>query len=128
MFSSKFQGMRATGRITLTVNRHTGSGGEYVNGKWVESVTEPVELKTVNVQPLAYKETVLMEAADRSKKSLKVYSADPIYSQAENEQGADTFEWEGDLFEVIKAENYSMSVLDHWKAIAVMKEKIDEPV
>ena len=84
MFSSKFQGMRATGRITLTVNRHTGSGGEYVNGKWVESATEPVELRTVNVQPLAYKETVLMEAADRSKKSLKVYSADPIYSQAEN--------------------------------------------
>jgi len=127
MLSSKFNGMRATGRVKLTLMRPSGTGGSYVDGRWVEAGASPVEIDA-NVQPLGYKETMLLEAADRSKRSLKVYSPDPIYSESENENGADEFDWQGDTFKVMKVENYEMGVLSHHKAVAIMKEKINEPV
>lgn len=127
MFTSKFVGMNATGKVSLILKRPSGTGGSYVNGIWVETPSDEVEI-LANVQPTGYKETVLMEEADRSKKMVKVYSASPIYSQEENENGADEFEWEGDTFVVMKVLNYSMGVLNHTKAIGVMKEKINEPV
>lgn len=128
MFSSKFNAMRATGRITLTLQRPDGTGGQYIDGIWVESATSTTVDIEANVQPLGYKETMVLEASDRSKKMLKVYSPDPIYSEEENENGPDEFDWEGDTFRVMKVLNYSMGVLNHWKAIAVMKEKINESV
>lgn len=127
MLSSKFNGLNATGRVTLTLSRPSGTGGSYVNGVWVETANEPVDIQA-NVQPTGYKETLIIEEADRSKKALKVYSPDPIYSEEENENGADEFEWEGDTFKVMKVLSYSMGILNHYKAIAVMKEKINEPV
>lgn len=127
MFTSKFIGLNATGKVPLTLMRPDGAGGSYVDGVWVDSAYNPVEI-LANVQPTGYKETMLMEEADRSKKMVKVYSASPIYSQEENENGADEFEWEGDTFVVMKVLNYSMGVLNHYKAIGVMKEKINESV
>lgn len=127
MFSSTFNGLQATGRVTLTLSRPSGSGGSYVEGIWVETSGTPVDI-VANVQPTGYKETMLLDEADRSKKALKVYSPDPIYGEEEGENGADEFEWEGDTFRVMKVLNYSMGLLNHYKAIAVMKEKINEPV
>lgn len=127
MFTSKFIGLNATGKVPLTLMRPDGAGGSYVDGVWADSAYNPVEI-LANVQPTGYKETMLMEEADRSKKMVKVYSASPIYSQEENENGADEFEWEGDTFVVMKVLNYSMGVLNHYKAIGVMKEKINESV
>lgn len=127
MFTSKFIGMQATGRITLTLKRPTGSGGSYVNGVWVENSAAEVPIDA-NVQPVGYKETMMMDAADHSKKMVKVYSDSPIFSEEENENGPDEFEWEGDTFRVMKVLNYSMGILNHYKAIGVMKEKINEPV
>ena len=127
MFTSKFIGLNATGKVPLTLMRPDGAGGSYVDGVWVDSAYNPVEI-LANVQPTGYKETMLMEEADRSKKMVKVYSASPIYSQEENENGADEFEWEGDTFVVMKVLNYSMGILNHYKAIGVMKEKINESV
>lgn len=127
MFTSKFIGLNATGKVPLTLMRPDGAGGSYVDGVWVDSAYNPVEI-LANVQPTGYKETMLMEEADRSKKMVKVYSASPIYSQEENENGADEFEWEGDTFVVMKVLNYNMGVLNHYKAIGVMKEKINESV
>ena len=127
MFSSKFNAMSATGRVELTVLRDSASGGEYVKGHWVEATKDPVTV-IANVQPLGYRETMLLEPADRSTKSLKVYSPDPLYAEQEGVRGADEFEWEGDTFKIMKVENYSMGVLDHYKAVALMKEKINEPL
>lgn len=127
MFTSKFIGLNATGRVTLTLQRPDATGGSYVDGVWVETSSTPVDIKA-NVQPVGYKETMIVEEADRSKKMVKVYSYFPIYSEEENENGADEFEWEGDTFRVMKVLNYSMGILNHYKAIGVMKEKINEPV
>ena len=127
MFTSKFIGFNATGRVTLTLQRPSLTGGSYVDGIWVEAQADPVEI-VANIQPVGYKETMIVEEADRSKKMVKVYSSSPIYSEEENENGADEFEWEGDTYRVMKVLNYSMGILNHYKAIGVMKEKINEEV
>lgn len=127
MFTSKFIGLNATGKVTLTLSRPSGTGGSYVDGVWVEAASTTVDI-LANIQPVGYKETMIMEEADRSKKMVKVYSASPIYSEEENENGPDEFDWEGDTYRVMKVLNYSMGILNHYKAIGVMKEKINEPV
>jgi hypothetical protein len=129
MLSSKFLGLNATGRVPLVLSRPSQTGGGYVNGTWVESESDPITI-AANVQPVGYKETMIVAEADRSKKMLKVYSPDVIYSEEENVNGPDEFEWEGDTFRVMKVLNYSMGILNHFKAIAVMKERINyvEPV
>jgi hypothetical protein len=125
MLSSRFTGLNATGRVRLDIRRPELTGGEYVDGVWVESAYVTVNI-AANVQPSGYKETLVIADADRSKKSVKVYSPDIIMGEEENENGADEFDWEGDTFRVMKVLNYSMGILNHTKAIAVMKEKINE--
>jgi hypothetical protein len=125
MLSSRFIGLNATGRVRLDIRRSELTGGEYVEGVWIESGYVTVNI-AANVQPAGYKETLIMAEADRSKKALKVYSPDVILGEEENENGADEFDWEGDTFRVMKVLNYSMGILNHYKAIAVMKEKINE--
>lgn len=127
MFTSKFIGLNATGKVPLTLYRPSNfnGGGSYVDGIWVEAEASPVEIMA-NIQPVGYKETMIVEEADRSKKMVKVYSSSPIYSEEENENGPDEFEWEGDRYRVMKVLNYSMGILNHYKAIGVMKEKINE--
>ena len=125
MLSSRFIGLNATGRVRLDIRRPELTGGGYVDGVWIESNYVTINI-AANVQPVGYKETMIMADADRSKKALKVYSPDVILSEEENENGADEFEWEGDTFRVMKVLNYSMGILNHTKAIAVMKEKINE--
>ena len=125
MLSSKFRGLNATGRVSLDIKRPELTGGEYVEGIWIESGYVTVNI-AANVQPVGYKETLIMAEADRSKKALKVYSPDIILGEEENENGADEFDWEGDTFRVMKVLDYSMGILNHYKAIAVMKEKINE--
>lgn len=125
MFTSRFIGLNATGKVPLILNRPDLTGGSYVDGIWVEASSTQVEIMA-NIQPVGYKETMIVEEADRSKKMVKVYSSSPIYSEEENENGADEFEWEGDTYRVMKVLNYSMGILNHYKAIGVMKEKINE--
>ena len=125
MLSSKFRGLNATGRVRLNIRRPELTGGEYVEGIWIEASYVTINIEA-NVQPVGYKETLIMAEADRSKKALKVYSPDVILGEEENENGADEFDWEGDTFRVMKVLNYSMGILNHHKAIAVMKEKINE--
>lgn len=124
MFTSKFIGLNATGRVPLVLARPNSTGGQYIDGIWQESDSTVVNI-TANIQPVGYKETQMVAEADRSKKMVKVYSHFPIYSEEENENGPDEFDWEGDRYRVMKVLNYSMGILDHYKAIGVMKEKLD---
>jgi len=124
MFSSKFRGLNSTGKVPLDLRRPDGTGGSYVDGIFQKSEYSIVPI-FANIQPVGYKETQMVAEADRSKKMVKVYSSSAIFSEEENENGPDEFDWEGDRFRVMKVLNYSMHVLDHYKAIGVMKEKLD---
>lgn len=112
----------STGQVQLTLHRRTSQ--TYVNGRAVKSASADVII-TANVQPvMKMTDLQFLPEGDRSKKTLKVYSKDLIRQKKEGTGGwdADTFTWEGELYEVRKVVNYGMGVLNHYHAICVRLE------
>lgn len=112
-----------TGQVKLDVIRTTAA--TYVNGRPVPGTASEVVV-VGNVQPvLKSSDTLLIPEADRSKACLKVYTkGGEMKALKEGGQGwsADRFYWQNDLYEVMKIINYSMGILDHYKAICMRVE------
>lgn len=111
------------GSITLVVTRQEAS--QYEGGRVVEGRKTTVLIEKANVQPiLRSTDTYVLPEADRSKATLKVYTREPLRQLKEGDGGwsADQFEYQGDLYEVMKVIPYKMGVLDHYKAICARVE------
>ena len=106
-----------TKKIPLTIYRK--EPGSYVRGVWVDGAEVEVVVE-VNIQPVKPSEVQMMPESDRTREWYKVYSADLLRTKQEGDNGwdADQFEWQGHRYEVMKVQNYSMSILDHFKAWA----------
>lgn len=107
-----------TGKIDLTVYRK--SAGDYnEGGYWVEGSYTPVIIKA-NVQPAQFHEIKTFPESEHTKKWVNVWSASLLRTMKEGEGGhsADMFYFEDDLYEIRKAQKYSMGVLDHSYAMA----------
>jgi len=104
-----------TGWVNLSISRY--ALGDYSTGDYVKATPTIVTVRA-NVQPLKDREIVQMPEADRTKKWLKVYSASLMRSNKEGEYDADRFIWDGDTYQVEKVQDYSMGVLNHWRATA----------
>lgn len=113
----------ATGFVTLDVTRREAP--TIVRGRPVPGTTATVQVEC-NVQPvLKSSDTIMLPEADRSKACLKVYtkgSEMKALKEAGPGWAADQFTWQGDLYEVMKVINYSMGVLNHYKAICMRVE------
>ena len=110
-----------TKKIPLTLIR--SAAGSYVDGEWVEGTETNVPIE-VNIQPLKEAELMLLPEADRGKQWWKVYSASEIRMDKQGASGwaADEFVYQGDRYRVMKVENYQMSILDHYRALAARME------
>lgn len=110
-----------TKKIPLDLLRKTA--GSYVDGEWVEGAESVVPIE-VNIQPLKEAELMLLPEADRGKQWWKMYSASEIRMDKQGTSGwsADEFVYQGDRYKVMKVENYQMSILNHYKALAARME------
>ena len=106
-----------TKKIPLTIYRK--EKGSYIRGVWVDGPEVEVVVE-VNIQPVKPSEVQMMPESDRTREWYKVYSADLLRTKQEGDNGwdADQFEWQGHRYEVMKVQNYSMSILDHYRALA----------
>lgn len=113
----------STGKVTLEIIRREAA--TYDKGRPVPGL-ETIVPVVCNVQPiLKTTDTMLLPEADRSKACIKVYTKGGEIRQLKegvNGWAADRFVWEGDLYEVMKAINYRMGVLNHYKAICMRVE------
>lgn len=114
-------GFLLTKKIPLNLLRKTA--GSYVDGEWVEGTQTTVPIE-VNIQPLKEAELMLLPEADRGKQWWKMYSASEIRMDKQGTSGwsADEFVYQGDRYKVMKVENTSMGILNHWKALAARTE------
>ena len=114
-------GFLLTKKIPLSLLRKTA--GSYVDGDWVEGAEATVTID-VNIQPLKEAELLLLPEADRGKQWWKMYSASEIRMDKQGTSGwsADEFVYQGDRYKVMKVENYQMSILNHYKALAARME------
>lgn len=120
-----------TGKVPITIYRAIGVG-EYVRGVWVDPEVEEIE-REVNIQPLRYKEIMLLQDTQRTRQWWQLYCADdlrtdqeegfdPVTGEATSGWQADEFYWQGYRYKIMKVKNYSMGVLDHYSAQAVRME------
>ena len=110
-----------TKKIPLTLLRTTQ--GTYIDGLFVEGTETSVDIE-VNIQPVKDEELLLMPESDRSREWYKLYSADEIRTAKEGVSGwdADEFIWQGDRYRVMKVRQYSMGILNHYRAMAARIE------
>jgi hypothetical protein len=106
-----------TKKVSIDIIRQTQ--GSYVNGDWVEG-TETTVPTEVNIQPLKDSEILLLPESERTKEWYKLYSAEELRTAKEGTggYGADEFIWQGDRYRVMKARNFAMGTLDHFRAFA----------
>jgi len=106
-----------TNKVSVTVRRK--GKGDWVDGEWI---TSPDTLVTIeaNVQPVQFKEIMMMSESERTKEWIKLYSVDELRAGMEGPGGweADIVVWEGLTYRVMKSRKYVMGVLDHYHAMA----------
>lgn len=88
--------------------------GSYVDGEWVEGSETTVPI-LANVHPFSDYQVMMLPESDRTKSWLWLFTADLVRQKREGTggYGGDRFVWEGDLYEIMKVQTYSMTVQDH---------------
>lgn len=112
-----------TGKVILDVNR--SSAGTRVNGRYVAGTVSVVQVEA-NVQPYQRRTgEASPPEGDRHRSLVKVFAKQALVpvSEGDPSQIADTFEWEGDLYEVMQVLPWKMGLMDHYECLAIKKEK-----
>ena len=102
-------------------SRH--SAGSFINGDWVEGVESPTTIQA-NVHPFSDYQVSMLPESDRTKSWVWMFTSSLVRQKKEGPEpnGADRFMWEGDLYEVMRVQKYSMRVMDHFEAKCVRVE------
>ena len=111
------------GRRMFFVHRKTQ--GQYINGRWTEGDTVLLEADG-HMQEATLSDTLILPEGDRTKKAIKIFTTTQLHELDEGEDGhaADLVEYEGELYEVMKARNFKTGVLNHCQALAVRKARV----
>jgi hypothetical protein len=98
--------------------------GSYVDGEWVESPETLITIEA-NVQPVQFREIMMMPESERTKEWIKIYSVSEIRTAVEGPGGweADFVDWDGYSYRVMKSKKYVMGILDHYCAYAAREPR-----
>jgi hypothetical protein len=109
------------GKVPVTVTRH--SAGSFVEGDWVEGTAITI-IVNANVQPFSDYQVMMLAESDRTKNWVLLFTSDMMRSKKEGSSGygADHFVWDGDTYEVMRTNKWSMRVVDHYEVRAVRIE------
>lgn len=108
-------------KTPVDILRH--AAGSYVDGRWAEGAETTVTIQA-NVHPFTDYQVSIMPESDRTKSWVWMFTADLVRQKKEGVggYGADRFMWEGDLYEAMKVQKYSMTVQDHYEIKAARVE------
>lgn len=98
--------------------------GEWVDGEWVESADVVITVEA-NVQPMQFREIMMMPESERTKEWIKIYSVAELRTSVEGPGGyeADFVDWDGFSYRVMKSKKYAMGVLDHYCTYAAREPR-----
>lgn len=102
-------------KVPVTILRH--SEGSYIDGEWVEGVQQRIIIQA-NIHPFSDYQVSILPESDRTRSWMWLFTADLVRQKKEGTEGygADRFMWDGDLYEVMKTQNFRMGVRDHFEA------------
>jgi len=106
-----------------TVNVSRRLPGTYIDGRWIDGGETIFQIEA-NVQPFNYKDELQLKESERARQWIKVYTAFRLDGLEQGDEGVrgDVVEWEGYLYQVMRVHNYSMGILDHYKALCARLE------
>jgi len=106
-------------KVPVTLLRRSQDVYDDNTGKVVKGVEEQVVIQA-NVHPFSDYQVSILPESDRTRSWLWVFTSDLIRSKKEglDGYGPDIFEWDGDMYEVMKTQNFKMGVQDHREAKA----------
>lgn len=113
---------RLTKYVDLVITRASGKAAiSDTTGLPTPATTAPVTIQA-NIQPFKLSQTKMLEAAERTKEWINVYSEDEIRKMKEGAGGwdADRFTYNDKKYKVMEVENYRMGVLNHYHARAAL--------
>lgn len=104
-------------KTPVVITRQTA--GSYVDGEWVEGTDSSITVQA-NVHPFTDYQVMLLPESDRTKAWLWFFTADPIRHKKEGTSGygGDRFIWNGELYEMMKVQQYQMGPRDHYEGKA----------
>ena len=102
-------------KVPVDILRH--AEGSYVDGEWVEGGEISTTIQA-NVHPFSDYQVMILPESDRTKSWVWLFTSSLVRQKKEgiNGYGADRFLWDGDLYEVMKVQNFKMGVVDHREA------------
>lgn len=108
-------------KTPVVITRQTA--GSYVDGEWVEGTDSSVTVQA-NVHPFTDYQVMLLPESDRTKAWLWFFTADPIRHKKEGTAGygGDRFTWNGEVYEMMKVQQYQMGPRDHFEGKAARIE------
>jgi hypothetical protein len=113
---------RLTKKISLDIIRSTGKG-TYSDTTGLPIPASTIVVPTdVNIHPYTFAETRQLEASERTKEWIHVFSESELRKEKEGAGGwdADRFTYLGKKYKVMRVESYHMGILDHYHAEAAL--------
>ena len=104
-------------KVPVTILRRSQDIYDDNTGKVVKGVEEQVVIQA-NVHSFSDYQVSILPESDRTRSWLWVFTSDLIRSKKEgpNGHGPDRLMWNGDMYEVMKTQTFSMGVRDHIEA------------
>lgn len=107
---------------TITVYRK--SGGEYVNGRWVEGVADVSEHKNTSVQPVSASDLLMIPEGESLEGVIRVFDVLPLYAQdVDAGKEADIIEYYDKKYKVVRVDPWRNGFMDHYEALAVLERQ-----
>lgn len=97
-------------KVPVEITRHEKD--TYVNGRLVVGAISTFTVMA-NVHPFSDYQLMILPDAERSKSWVWMFTTGDVRQKKETFWGADQFIWDGDLYEVVKSQNFKMGVVDH---------------
>ena len=115
--------MRFNGAYTETISMFSKSGGQYIDGRFVEG-TEVETSIVASVQRLSMRERQLLPEGFRASETLKIYTEIENIDLIQNDQipieEAAEFEYKGKRYSMLASEEWDY-LIPHWKITVVKK-------
>lgn len=115
--------MRFNGAFTESIKMFVKSGGQYIDGRFVEGGEVESNI-TASVQRMSMRERELLAEGYRAREVLKIYTEIENIELIQNDQlpieEAAEFEYKGKRYSMLSSEEWDY-LIPHWKITVVAK-------
>ncbi len=81
-----------------------GLEGVYVDGEWIPSFANPVDIKIIAPQPITANDTVNLEDGEHVRDYLKTYTTEKVMVREES-RNSDVIFWQGKAYKAYQTDN-----------------------